>query len=399
MRFVVITFALIVPHLALRADDSADIARCLRVLETSKDRKERRAASERLGEIGEPAFKPLIDAMKHKDKEVRAGAAEAFMLMKREPLTKAIPLLIEAMKSGDEAILEYLAKALAHAEEDAVLPLSRLALAKDVRVEARSAATYSLGRIREKAVAATPLMIELLADVDPGAREAAAYVLGRIGPGAKAAVPALLKAAEDRTPGVRSQVIGTLGSIGEANEEVLKVVLKGLKDTDPDIRQASVSACRSLGPKAARAVPDLVVLLEDQVVNSAEVWPRQVVAALWEIGPAAKPAVPKLVEYLKDPDLEHASHAAAALLSIGAEQRQAVAAFAKALDKSLQPQKSHVRHRTFRVVEQLGAAGKPLAPLIAGIFADESDDRDIRAAAARALMVIDPEAAKKAGLK
>lgn len=338
-----------------------------------------------LGKLGTPAVAPLAELLRDRDPELREAAARAFGEMEQPVVVKALPLLIEAMKSEKEGkVLEALAKVIAHAEEAAVPGL--VDLVRSTTGDVRELGFYSLGRLRGKARTAVPAMIELLSDRDEQARGGAIYVLGRIGPGAAASVPALLKLQES-SPKIRKAMIRALASIGETSDPVLEVVFKALRDPDPSLRMSAVQACAEFGPKSKAAVPDLIHLLDDDRVNDPGLYPKPVVYALGRVGPDAKAAGPKLLVHLKDPDIEHATHAAAALLRIGIEEKPAVAAFTRALDRSRQ---AFIRHRTFDVVQSLGSAAKPLVPLLRSIAGDDKEDEGIRFQANRILAELAP---------
>ena len=169
------------------------------------------------------------------------------------------------------------------------------------------------------------------------------------------------------------------------------VVLKALNDPDPKVRVAAVRACAAFGPKSKAAVPDLLRLLDDDKVNDPHQYPAPVVDALGKIGPEAKAAGPKLLPLLNDPDIERATHAAAALLRIGIEETKAVAVFRRALDSSFRGEMAYIRFRTFDVLELMGPAAKPIAPLLLFIVKDEKDDKAIRLKAAQILPQLDPK--------
>ncbi len=375
-----------------QSDVPAKVKEHLNTLRTSTDAEARERAIDALGKLGATALAPLSEALRDPSPKLREAAARAFGRMERRALAKAVPFLIEAMRrEQDDTVIDALVKAVAHAKEAAVPGLIDLALT--TTGDARQMAFASLARIGAAARPAVPALIELLTDKDEEARTYAVVVLGRIGPGARAAVPALLKL-QRSTPGARRHVIDALAAIGEAPDEALGAVLKGLKDPDVAVRFAAVRACAAFGPKAKAAVPDLIRLLDDEV-NAGDVSPRPVVYALGKVGPDAKAAVPKLLPLLKDDDIEHATHAAAALLRIGAEEKAAVAVFRRALDKSLQGEKAYIRFRTFSLVEDMGPAAKPLVPLLLSIVKDEKEDVDNRPRAAGILQKLAPEAVEK----
>lgn len=80
--------------------------------------------------------------------------------------------------------------------KDAVGPVCEV-LRKDADAKVRQAAAATLGRIDADAAQATPALIQGLKDGDAGVKAASATALGALGPGAKDAVP-LLKELNDQ---------------------------------------------------------------------------------------------------------------------------------------------------------------------------------------------------------
>jgi hypothetical protein len=120
-------------------------------------------------------------------------------------------------------------------------------------------------------------------------------------------------------------------------------------------REASQTALAPIGPNTKAAIPPLAKALKDEAVQVR----AGATAALYWIAPAAEAAIPALREALRDTDRRVRRLSSLALARIGPEARPAVPVLIEALK--------------------------------------DRDDR-VRAAAA-ALKKIDPEAAKKAGIK
>jgi HEAT repeat protein len=81
-----------------------------------------------------------------------------------------------------------------------------------------------------------------------------------------------------------------------SNGRTLSEWIADLKAQAPQIRNAAAYEIAGMGPAAARAVPALIVALDDP--SAAVRYP--VTVALLEIGPAAKAAVPRLQQMVEE---------------------------------------------------------------------------------------------------
>jgi hypothetical protein len=133
-----------------------------------------------------------------------------------------------------------------------------------------------------------------------------------------------------------------------------RVLIEALKEADAELRQAAALALRPLGPDSRAALPALGRALKHKDARIR----AGAAAALYRMAPQAAAAVPALVEALQDKDGRVLRRTAAALGRIGPDARAAVPALLEALK-----------------------------------------DPDLRSAASKALKSIDPNAAKKAGIR
>ncbi len=153
--------------------------------------------------------------------------------------------------------------------------------------------------------------------------------IGSFGADAASACPQLIVALSDPSAAVREASAAALAQVGKhASSDASAALSKALTDTDPEVRAPAAVALRSMGPKAARAIPQLVEALNDPVdyvrvvaaealgamgaSASAAVAPlatklltqdqvfvlSAVASSLGDIGPAAKDALPALNEVL-----------------------------------------------------------------------------------------------------
>ena len=92
----------------------------------------------------------------------------------------------------------------------------------------------------------------------------------------------------------------------------LSTLVAALQDSDSNVRGWSAQAIGTIGPDAARAVPDLITLLSNDDEGSR----NSACIALRFIGPAAKQALPDLRKALSDPSKDVRRFAAWAIENI-----------------------------------------------------------------------------------
>ncbi len=296
-------------------------------------------ASSALGRIGPAALPELIATLGNEAPQMCAGAAGAIhdigpeakeavgplleMLAKDEPFTRRAAIYA-FMGIGPEAkaAVPALTEALTH--EDFHTQYWACRALRDIGPEAKSAVPVLVKLLREgvpsKPVYAASVRrhaAQALGGIGPGigqealdtlaaalkdpidpVREDAAVALGKLGPFAKPAVPALEEALDKgpfsaRVHGAKSHWLIT----GET-ERAVDVLIGELGDFIWGMPAAQVLG--EMGPKANKAVPDLLALFQS-------VDPFQHVAAadaLLRIDPESKAAVPALKELLDHEDEE-----------------------------------------------------------------------------------------------
>ena len=227
-------------------------------------------AIQSLREIGAPAVKPLIEALK--DLNVRSGAAKALGEIKD---VRAIDPLIAVLGDEDNAV-----EALGKIGAPAVEPL--IAALRDEDWYVRENAAEALGETKD-ARAVKPL-IEALKDLN--IRSRAAEALGEIKD--VRAIDPLIAALGDEEQYFRNNVAGALGKIGAPAVAPLMAALRG------HVRENAVGA---LGKIGAPAVAPLIAALKDEDTNVR----RNAADALGEVNDVR--AVEPLIEALKDPNV------------------------------------------------------------------------------------------------
>jgi len=189
----------------------------------------------------------------------------------------------------------------------------------------RVAAIDALGEAGEDAVAATPVLIELLDAPDPIIRAHAARALGDMGEAQRQAIlEALAPRIADEDPHVRREALRSWIDLKPEVDEAVPLLHKTLSESDPVIRAHVLSAMADLG---AAVVPRAIEVLRTE---DGRYWAALV---LGEIGPDAAPATGALAAVLRDDDRpEVKREAALALASIGPDAKAAVPTLIDALD-------------------------------------------------------------------
>ena len=208
-------------------------------------------AAEILGEIGPAASgsaDALIAALADKDAHVRAVAASSLPAV-NSPAQQAVPALIELYRREPTVVA---ARALSEygADAEAAIPVLLDCLAnQDLDTELRWNAARTLGKIRERAVKAVPVLVESLQDEATTVREHAAEALGDIGPPAQAAAADLVRVLKDPAPRVRRDAARSLGQIGPAAKSATPAIKELLKDPEAIVRDAAKTALKTLAPE------------------------------------------------------------------------------------------------------------------------------------------------------
>jgi HEAT repeat protein len=313
------------------------------------------------------------------DPKAETVAAVAGYLTARDPLLRhdaasVLGLLGDAAKSATSR----LTAALEDTEESVRLAAAVALWKIEFNPTIVSTLTKMLGsndpRIRELAVSEVGVtlgaegkrvvseLVKRLFDPYSGVRSVAAETLGRIGPDAKGAAPTLLALLEGEEPAfVQSAACEALGLIEPADKEAVAAVLKKKLDhPDPLTRtHAALALVLVSGDKAGEKVAERGLGYRTYQVRltAAE--------ALWRMNKDAR-VVPLLVRTLEESNLE----------GTGSDNE---------------------RYMAVRALGRIGAAGKPAVGELVKLLTHA--DQQLAAAAAQALKAIDPDAAKKAGVK
>jgi HEAT repeat protein len=373
-------------------------------LAADKDYESRKYVLESLIEIGPPAraaVPTLIEILKAKQK-YRGLAARALGRIGPDARA-AVPALVEALDSDKDGVGYAAAEALGRIGPDARSALPALR-AKLTSPEGRMAQIYlavALARIGDKRYGAAVLAEIALHSTHESARESALRALGEIGPTAASVLPALKKALRDEGNRERCWVAFAVWRIGRRVESGGMVLDERLDAVEaltalirvPDHRwglDQVADVVHLLGPDAAPLAPALAAVVKDQRPG----W-GLALGALEATGSAGGAAAPVLAAVLK----EHPAWAdvAVTLASLGRSDlaAPAVPVVIKWVESGATSGPRR-RYQALAVLEALGRGAKPAVALLLRLMRHE--DYDLYVRAARALVVIDPEAAARVGL-
>jgi HEAT repeat protein len=301
----------------------------------------------RFAAVRELETRTLLEAAKRKYPE-RPDARK----LRPEEIPALVTALADALRDPDPLVRSELATALADLGPQAKAALPALIeQLKDENAPVRKVTAWALGEIGTDLSAVLPALERALADQDANVRWTAAYALGTIGPCAKSAIVALEKAAKDLQ-----------GSVQVAARLALWRLTGAAKIPGPAIGDAAedsmtlLSAFTWLSNVGTTAVP----ILRQSLKHERERVRYLAAYALAETQPPPKEAVPDLIIALSDRDPMVRQFAAYALGQLKAEPAKAVPALIQAINDS---------------------------------------DPDVRKAAADAFKILDPEAARKRGIK
>ena len=225
-------------------------------------------ASFALDDFGKLAIKPLTEALKNPDPNIRKGAAYTLGEIND---ASAVPALSEALKDPEINVRNQIVESLGGIKDPAVLdPIIKI-LKTDPESSIRRTALASLalrGAIKDPRV--VPALIEALKDPDINVGKAAASSLGDVGPDAKDAIPALIEKTKDSSSDMRKIAVVSLGKIGD--KSTVPALIEKLKDGNIDVMTASADALVKIGVPAAPALIEALKSPDKSIrISAAEV--------------------------------------------------------------------------------------------------------------------------------
>jgi HEAT repeat protein len=266
------------------------------LLSALSDESARWSASGALLNIGAPAVRKTVLAVRNPNPAVRRGAL--FILQQLEVVSSA-PSIQGALSDPDPSVQVQAIRAMAHFRGEGALRLI-LAKVESPSTAVRDAAIDSLARFGPEA---EPALRSLYRQGSEETRAAAVRALGAVG--TYDALGLVRSALRDRSVLVRYYACRTLGeAVDTASGPAL---VQMLSDPDPTVREAAVEACARM--TGALEVPLFALLKGGTVLQKIE-------AANVARKAAHRPAVPLLMDAMRDPSHEVCLSAAAALMVI-----------------------------------------------------------------------------------
>jgi HEAT repeat protein len=371
------------------------------------------AAGKALAAIGKSALPVLLKALRHKNGDVRIGAAVALGEMD-PPAIAAVPDLVKALEDQAVLVRRDAADSIGKMGRAAAAAVPALVKAlADREADVRAAAAASLGEMGDKAFGAAPALIKLLRDSDRSVRQnaarslgtlkrvdaipaliralqdesewvrgCAARALGQMSGAATRAVPALVKAVvAEKSDFARADVAKSLGEFGRQAEQVAPALTRALRDSSGSVRGAAAASLGAMGTRGVQAIPALIALLRTEKTVEGQ---AGIARGLGRLGTAAAGAVPILTKLLaaakKDPPR---GDIAGALGRIGAASGPAI----PALVRLLEDRSSTARAKIAACLGRLGAAAGTAVPALRRALQDP--DENVREAAKAALGMIE----------
>jgi len=259
------------------------------------DESTRWAASGALLNIGAPAVRKTVLAVKHRDPAVRRGAL--FILQQME-VTSSAPSIQAALSDPDVSVQVQAIRAIAHFRGQGALRLLLEKVDTGYPPVVRDAAIEALSRFGDEAL---PSLRSLYVQGGAEMRVAAVRALG--GTGTPEGIGTVRSALSDKSALVRCYACRAIADAGDTSSAGAVASLLG--DPDPSVREAAGEACARIPEAAEKA---LFGLLRGGT-------PLQKIEAATAIRKAAyRPAVPLLAEVIRDPLPEVRLSAAAALM-------------------------------------------------------------------------------------
>jgi HEAT repeat protein len=210
----------------------------------------------------------LLQDLRNQNESVRQAAASALGEVSKDSITKAFPLLKEALQDKSYFVRRIVAWVISNVNQERAreAALSLETVLSDPDLSVRVVAVDSLKRLGSGAI---PEVVRALKrainDKHLIVRVYAVESLGKIGPPAAEAFSDLAAVAAAPERLMRAAVMTALGKIGRgpAAPGVIRILKLGLKDKDVFVRFSAAEAMGHLGSQAEPGVTDLRESLQD----------------------------------------------------------------------------------------------------------------------------------------
>ncbi len=275
-----------------------------------------RNSRDALFDCDDKAIPVLLEMLKSNDAKIRSYAVQALVFQVGIKDEIVVPALVGALKDEDVGVRRAASTALATvAIEGNIAVPSLIEAIEDKDVEVRYTAAYALRNFGKDKIV-LPALIKALEDSNAYARSGAALALAQIGADTKIAIPALIKALKDDNSAVRSYAAYALGKNDTDYKIAIPGLLETLKDPYAHVRSNAASSIWAIGVEDKTAIPPLIHLLQDK--NTSVRSSAAYALGLFSTDPDA--VLPALIDTLKDKDFEIRKEAARSLKDIAANQ-------------------------------------------------------------------------------
>jgi HEAT repeat protein len=248
-----------------------------------------------LGTNAEPVLSVIIAAVQDTNASVWHAALEAVVRAGENRPDLTLPVLLSSLETGDAvsrgAAIQALA-AIGTNQSAQVVPVLMKGL-EDPDARVRFNAALALGRFKTAARPAAPRLIELLRDTKTRGGGALARALMEI-IGVEAVLP-ISQAITNRPPPAQIRMIRMLADFGGDAEAALPALIELAQAEDGQVRLTAIDALGRIRRRPELVVPRLIERL------AAEDYETQLAAAtaLGCFGSDAQPAVPVLLELVR----------------------------------------------------------------------------------------------------
>ncbi len=267
------------------------------LLAALRDESTRWSASGALLNIGTPAVRKTVLAVKHEDPSVRRGA---LFILQQMDVTSSAPTIQAALSDSDVSVQVQAIRAVAHFRGQGALKLLLEKVDTGYPPAVRDAAIEALAGLGDEAL---PSLRSLYVQSGGEMRVAAVRALG--GTGAREGIELVRSALSDPSALVRFYACRVLADAGDTSSAGAVAALLG--DPDPGVREAAGEACARMPEAAEKALFHL--LRKGSALQKIE-------ASTAVRKAAYRPAVPLLAEVVRDPRPEVRLSAAAALMVV-----------------------------------------------------------------------------------
>jgi bilin biosynthesis protein len=202
--------------------------------------------AEALGQVGQPAVEPLIEALLHHPNVVVRRAAGKTLTLIEDP--EAVPHLIHALLNDEDTVVQGSAiGALARTGEAAVAPLLEVLASPDSTESHKGHAAWALAFIGVKAKE------QLYAAYDSNSFEVRAAVVGAIAkvveenPDDTQALNLLMESLQDTSANVRSEAAAVLGNL--KYQPAIPQLTKLLNHPEGETRKSAALSLMKIGDR------------------------------------------------------------------------------------------------------------------------------------------------------